>query len=67
MRTIRHNNELWEQSLIGEIRPEDILPNNKVLSENIADLRIEKRETGHVRDSYKRGWLFRIYDKVKPF
>jgi flagellar L-ring protein precursor FlgH len=66
-RTINNNSEVWEQSLTGVVRREDILPNNTVLSEDIAELMIEKRERGHVRDSYRRGWLIEIWDAIGPF
>jgi flagellar L-ring protein precursor FlgH len=66
-RTVRNNSEVWEQSLTGEVRPKDVLPNNTVLSENVAELRIDKREAGHVRDGYRRGWLLRWLDKWQPF
>ena len=66
-RTITNNNEVWEQSLSGIVRREDVLPNNTVLSEKIADLQICKNEQGHVRDAYRRGWFLRIIDKYKPF
>jgi flagellar L-ring protein precursor FlgH len=64
---IENNNEVWVRKLTGLVAREAILPNGTVLSENIADLRIEKCETGHVRDAYKRGWLSRWVDKWKPF
>ena len=66
-RSILNNDDTWEMSLIGVIRPEDVLPNNTVLSENVADLRIVKRETGHVRDGYRRGWFTRCLDMFQPF
>jgi len=66
-RIIRNNNETWEYALTGEVRAEDILPNNTVLSENVANLRIDKRESGHVRDGYRRGWLLRFLDTWQPF
>lgn len=65
-RTVQNNNEIWEQFLVGIVRQEDVLPNNKVLSENIAQLSIYKREMGQVRDAYKRGWLLRLFDRYKP-
>lgn len=65
--TIRNNNEVWEASLTGIARREDILPDNTVLSQNLADLNIYKQEKGHVRDAYKRGWLVRFFDYVRPF
>lgn len=65
--TIHYNEETWDYSFTGEIRAEDVLPNNTVLSESVANKRIHKRETGHVRDGYRRGWLLRILDKWQPF
>jgi flagellar L-ring protein precursor FlgH len=65
-RAIRNNNDTWEMWLMGAVRPEDVLPNNTVLSENVADLRIIKRESGHVRDGYRRGFLMRFLDYFSP-
>lgn len=66
-RTINNDGDTWEQSLTGVVRPADILPNNTVKSESVADLRILKRDAGQVRDSYRRGWLFELMDKYQPF
>jgi len=66
-RSIRNNEEVWDAALTGVVRPEDILPNNTVRSEQIAELRIYKRELGHVRDAYRRGWLMRWLDAFGPF
>ncbi|NLX95092.1 MAG: flagellar basal body L-ring protein FlgH [Rhodopirellula sp.] len=66
-RMIRNNEEVWEMSLGGVVRPEDVLPNNTVLSENVADLRIHKREAGHIRDGYRRGWFLEALDRYQPF
>lgn len=61
------NDELWERALLGTIRREDVTPDNKVQSEDIANLRVFNRESGQVRDGYKRGWFQRFYDRVQPF
>ena len=66
-RSIKNNEEVWDYSLTGEIRSDDVKPNNTVLSENVAALRINKREQGHVRDSYRRGWALEWLDKWQPF
>jgi flagellar L-ring protein precursor FlgH len=66
-RSIQNNNDRWEYSLTGEIRAKDVLPNNTVLSQNVGELRIDKRESGHVRDGYRRGWMLRWLDKWQPF
>jgi flagellar L-ring protein FlgH len=66
-RTVRNNNEHWLHSLSGVCRREDLGPGNIVLSKDLANLQIEKREMGQVRDSYKRGWLTRLVDEFTPF
>ncbi|MEA1951676.1 MAG: flagellar basal body L-ring protein FlgH, partial [Planctomycetota bacterium] len=66
-RTIRNNNEIWDLSLTGLVRPEDVLDNNSILSENVADLDIDKREAGSVRDAYRRGWMMKWIDKYQLF
>ena len=65
--TVKNNEEVWDYSLTGEVRPDSILPNNTILSENIVNMKIVKRETGHVRDSYRRGWALEWLDKWQPF
>ena len=66
-RQIRNNDEVWEFSLTGIIRKEDVLPNNTVLSQNIVELHIYKRERGHVRDATRRHWGTKLLDMLKPF
>lgn len=63
----RDNNEVSEKSLTGIVRREDVLPNNTVMSEKIAELSIHKRETGQIYDAYRRGWALKFYDAIKPF
>lgn len=65
-RKIQNNEEQWEMSLSGTIRPEDILPNNTVRSEKIVDLRILRREAGQGRDGVRRGWLKMFLDHFTP-
>lgn len=64
---IRINNELWLVTLTGRCRQEDVGLDNVVLSSDIMDLRIVKKEKGRVRDGYRRGWLHRFIDQVNPF
>ncbi|WP_460183929.1 flagellar basal body L-ring protein FlgH [Thermopirellula anaerolimosa] len=66
-RAILVNNESWEIYVTGTIDPQTILPDNTVLSENVANLRVVKREGGHVRDGYRRGWLLKWMDEHQPF
>lgn len=66
-KTVRNNNEVWEVSLSGVCRAEDVNENNMILSERIYGLEIYKREMGHVRDSYRRGAVSRFLDRLSPF
>lgn len=66
-RSIRNNEDVWDAALTGVVRTDDILPNNTVRSEHIAELRINKREVGHIRDAYRRGWLMRWLDEYQLF
>ncbi len=65
--SVSDNEEKWEYYLVGEIRPQDIKPDNSVISDNIAGLKIIRKEAGHVRDSYRRGWALEWLDKWQPF
>jgi flagellar L-ring protein precursor FlgH len=66
-REIRINEEVWMQSLTGVVRRQSIGPDRTVRSDEVAELRIEKRERGFINDAYTRGWFTRWYDKWKPF
>ena len=46
---------------------QSIGPDRTVRSDEVAGLRIEKREKGFIRDSYNRGWFTKWYDCWKPF
>ncbi|MEX2185512.1 MAG: flagellar basal body L-ring protein FlgH [Pirellulales bacterium] len=65
--TFRQDNEVYDASLSGIIRPDDVLPDNTVLSEDVVELSVYKRSKGHVRDGYRRGWLTKVIDTVNPF
>ena len=66
-KTLQDNDNAYELSLSGECRPQDIAPDNTVLSRDIYMLKIAKNEDGHVREGYARGWFSRWYGKFKPF
>jgi flagellar L-ring protein precursor FlgH len=66
-REIRINEEVWMQSLTGVVRRQSIGPDRTVRSDEVHEMRIEKREKGFVTDAYTRGWFARWYGKWKPF
>jgi flagellar L-ring protein precursor FlgH len=66
-KTVSNNEDVWETSLSGICRPEDIAPDNTVLSQDIMELRIDKHEQGQLRDGYRRGWLTRWLGKLQPY
>jgi len=66
-KNIQINNEVWEVNVLGECRAEDVGPDNVVISRNVANLRVTKRERGHVRDAYRRGWIVKVLDLFAPF
>jgi len=66
-KTLRIDDEVFENSLTGIVRREDINTDNRVLSDKIAELSVQRRTIGQVRDSYKRGWLARTWDQLNPF
>lgn len=65
--TVVNNEEEWTYQLNGEIRPGDVQRDNTVLSSNILHKMINKQESGHVRDGYRRGWLMRWMDQFQVF
>jgi flagellar L-ring protein FlgH len=65
--TMINNEERWRRRLSGIVRPEDVLPNNTILSEKVAELSIDKREEGMARDGYRRGWMFYLLDRFGMF
>ncbi len=67
IREIRLNNETQHLILSGLVRPDDIGPDNSVLSTHIADARIEYAGTGTVSDRQRPGWLARGLDLIWPF
>lgn len=61
------NEEVWDVALSGVCRREDVGPDGVVVSSNVDELKVDKRERGHVNDSYRRGWLLRWLDEFHVF
>lgn len=64
---VNFNDEVWMVSLSCVCSRESIQPGNYVLSKDVANLDITKREYGQIRDSYKRGFVTRMLDLLSPF
>lgn len=64
---IKINDQLWIISYEGIVRPEDVLPNNTVLGENVLYKNVVKEEAGEVRDAYRRGFMMQFFDKYQLF
>ena len=64
---VQVNRDNWEYRLTGIIRPEKISRDFTALSEDLADLKITKRQNGKVHHSTKRPWGVVLYDWLSPF
>ena len=59
---IKQNNEEQKITVSGVIRPEDILPDNSVLSSNVADAKIDVFGKGQVANKQRQGILTQIWN-----
>jgi flagellar L-ring protein precursor FlgH len=65
-RVVTFSGETQYVVLHGLVRPMDITPANTILSSNIADARVEFYSEGQLTDAQKRGWLTKLYEKLRP-
>ena len=64
---IKEDEEERIMTLTGECRSVDVLPDNTILSTQVANLVIESSSTGALRDATRRGWIPRAFDFLRPF
>jgi flagellar L-ring protein precursor FlgH len=67
VRVVTFSGETQYVVLHGLVRPDGIASSNIVLSSNIADARVEFVTEGTLTDAQKRGWLTKLYDRLRPF
>jgi flagellar L-ring protein precursor FlgH len=67
VRVVTFSGETQYVVLHGLVRQADITTDNTVLSSNIADARVEFYSEGQLTDAQKRGWLTKLYEKLRPF
>jgi len=66
-RMVTFSGETQHVILHGLVRPTDIGADNTVLSTNIAEARVEFVSDGTLTEAQKRGWLAKLYEKLRPF
>ena len=66
VRVVRFSGETQYVVLHGLVRPDDIARDNSVISTNIAEARVEFYSEGALTDAQKRGWLAKVYEKLRP-
>lgn len=67
VRVVTFSGETQYVVLHGLVRPDDISRGNTVLSTNIADARVEFHTEGTLTEAQKRGWLSKLYERLRPF
>jgi flagellar L-ring protein precursor FlgH len=66
-RMVTFSGEAQYVVLHGIVRADDVASDNTVQSSNIADARVEFISEGSLTDAQKRGWLAKLYEKLRPF
>ena len=66
VRIVTFSGETQYVVLHGLVRPDDIASDNTIQSSNVADARVEFVSEGSLTDAQKRGWLTKLYEKLRP-
>jgi flagellar L-ring protein precursor FlgH len=64
---IRLNNELRQLQIRGVVRPEDILSDNTIASDKIAEARIAYGGRGVSSDLQRPSWGQDVINRISPF
>jgi flagellar L-ring protein precursor FlgH len=67
VRVVTFSGETQYVVLHGLVRPDDIASDNTVQSSNVAEARVEFMTKGALTDAQKRGWLAKLYEKLRLF
>ncbi len=67
VRRVTFSGETQHLVLHGVVRPDDIAPDNTVVSSSIADARLEFLSEGDLTSASKKGWLSKLYESLRPF
>ena len=66
-REIKLGDDVKKVIMTGLVRPNDISPDNTVLSQFIADMKLHNDASGPVNRTRRRGWLDRVLAVLWPF
>ncbi len=66
VRVVTFSGETQYVVLHGLVRPDDVSPANTVISTDIAQARVEFIGEGKLTDAQKRGWLTKLYERLRP-
>jgi flagellar L-ring protein precursor FlgH len=64
---IKTDDEEQRVTLIGTCRVDDITADNTLLSNQLYNLSLDKQHKGAVKDTTKRGLIYRFFDFINPF
>ena len=67
VRIVTFSGETQYLVLHGLVRADDVSSANTVASSNVADVRLEVISEGSLTDAQKKGWLTKVYDKLRPY
>ena len=66
-KSITMNDNVFDTTLTGFCRSDDIGPDNVILSRDMLDLKVDKQDRGQVRNGYRQGWFSRWLSELTPF